>query len=386
MARVTNAYRTLWGLSKNPFPDHAIASAGDAQQTFHEDLYPGIRLKMARAFLGSASKVAFLWSLGQGDDARGYGKTSHLLWFAARVNEDFGQSASRLARRGRHAEKLLAAYAAFSTVEGLSLSNLLFDVVLNLVRSQGLTLTGLRAAAFATGRTPSDIYEAAAKRLRQSEQDWYPELLRLLSSNGPTAWIEYLEGFWQWHKVRYGRGILRTSVAFLNEVGIDRLLILVDQVEDFASFTTPTYKLQRDLPRLGLLCSEDRVLRDGVTFVLTMHPRAARIISGYWSSSVLGPVRAGEGAENAVQLGAMNKSRFKLLVEAYLDSVRFASSSDRLKPFREEAIEFVHELERGRPGYCLRRLFFLMQLAAVEGIEQIERSFVERCLAEEPAL
>ncbi|MER9168527.1 hypothetical protein NKI12_14300 [Mesorhizobium australicum] len=344
---------------------------------------------MARAFLGSvgsAPKVAFLWSLGHGDEARGYGKTRHLLWFAARVNEDFGQSVGRLAGRGRHPEKLLAAYASFNTAEGLSLSNLLFDVVLNLARSEGLTLAHLRAAATDAGRTPGDIYKAAAKRLRQSEADWFPGLLSVLSSKGPTAWIEYLESFRQWHKVRYGPGMLRTSVAFLKEIGIDRLLILVDQVEDFASFSTPTYKLKRDFDRLALLCSEDRVLRGCVTFVLTMHPRAARILSRYWHHRVLGPVRVGEGAQNVVQLGAMNKNRFISLVEAYLDTVRTVSSRDRLRPFREEAIEFVHELERGRPGYCLQRLYFLLHLAATEGVEQIERSFVERCLAKEPAL
>jgi hypothetical protein len=81
------------GSLEEPVPDHAIASAGDTQQLFYENLYPGIGSKMARAFLGSdgsAPKVAFLWSLGQGDEARGYGKTRHLLWFAARVNDDFG--------------------------------------------------------------------------------------------------------------------------------------------------------------------------------------------------------------------------------------------------------------------------------------------------------
>jgi hypothetical protein len=386
MVRVAKAYQTLWGLAKNPFPDHAVAAAGDAQQPFFEHLYPGIRLKMARAFLGSPSKVAFLWSLGGGDEARGYGKTCHLLWFAARVNEDFGQSAGRLAARGRHAERLVAAYAAFSTVEGVSLSNLFFDVVLNVARSQGLTVANLRAAAFVSGRTSNDIYNAASRRLSRSEADWYPELLAVLCSDGPADWVEYLEEFRQWHKVRYGPRMLRSLVAFLNQVGVDGLLILVDQVEDFASSTTPRYKLQRDLPRLAHLCSRDKLLRDRLTFVLTMHPSAARIVSRYWPSRVLGPIRPGDGADNAVQLGAMNKNRFKLLVEAYLDSVRLVPSNDRLKPFTENAIEIVHELERGRPGYCLRRLFFLMQSAALEDIEQIERSFVEGCLAEEPAL
>src|ERR1051325_9777427 len=100
MARIAKAYRTLWGLTANPFPDHAIASAGDQDQPFYEQLHPGLGPKMARAFLGTdgaAPRVAFLWSLGYGEEARGYGKTRHLLWFAGRANEDLGRQVSKLA-------------------------------------------------------------------------------------------------------------------------------------------------------------------------------------------------------------------------------------------------------------------------------------------------
>ena len=385
MARLAKAYRTLWGLSGNPFPDHAIASAGDHQQAFYEQLYPGIATKMARAFLGTngaAPRVAFLWSLGYGEEARGYGKTRHLLWFAGRVNDDLGRGAMKLAGRPSDSEKLVAAYAAFSTVEGLSLSNFLFDVALNLARSQGKRLVALRAEELAKGKTTSDIYEGAAKRLRKSEESWSPGLLSSLSSDAPAGWIEYLDSFGQWHKVRYGREMLRAVMAFLNELGIGRLLVLVDQVEDFASYNTPTYKLQRDFHRLAFLCSADKLLRNRITFVLTMHPRAARILSRYWPEGDLGSVSVDDNAENVVLLGAMTKNRFVALVRAYLDSVRVEPSRDPLTPFTEEAIDFIHELERGRPGYCLQRLFYLMDLAAAEGMKDIDKSHVERCLAE----
>jgi hypothetical protein len=341
---------------------------------------------MARAFLGTsgvAPRVAFLWSLGQGEEARGYGKTRHLLWFAGRVNEDLGHGVMKLAGRSPDSERLLAAYAAFSTVHSLSLSNLLFDVALDLARSQGSRLVALRAAELAKGNTSDGIYEGAAKQLNKSEENWDYWLLRSLSTREPANWIEYLENHSQWHKVRYGREMLRAAVAFLSELGIGRLLILVDQVEDFASYNTPTYKLQRDFYRLALLCSADKLLRNRITFVLTMHPRAARVLSSYWSESELGPVNVDEGAENVVLLGAMSRSRFVALVKAYLDSVRVKPSGYPLKPFTDEAIEFIHEHERGRPGYCLQRLFYVMDLAAAEGVENIERTFVESCLAEE---
>jgi hypothetical protein len=385
MARLTKAYRSLWGLSRNPFPDHAIASAGDHQQAFYEQLYPGIGTRMARAFLGTngaAPRVAFLWSLGSGEEARGYGKTRHLLWFADRVNDDLGRGALMLAGRRSDSEKLVAAYAAFSTVEGLSLSNFLFDVALNLARSQGERLVALRTEELAKGKTESDLYVGAAKRIRKSEESWSPGLLSSLSRRTPADWIEYLESFGQWHKVRYGREMLRAVVAFLNELGIGRLLVLVDQVEDFASYNTPTYKLQRDFHRLAHLCSADKLLRNRITFVLTMHPRSARILCRYWPEGELRPVNVDEGAENVVQLGAMSKSKFVALVKAYLDSVRIESSHFPLRPFTEEAIDFIHEHERGKPGYCLQRLFYVLDLAAAEGMKDIDKSHVERCLAE----
>jgi hypothetical protein len=385
MARLPKVYRRLWGLSGNPFPDHAIASAGDRQQPFYEHLHPGIGSKMARAFLGVnglAPKVAFLWSLGHGEEARGYGKTRHLLWFASRVNHDLGLSAARSAGRTNNAEISLAAYASFSTIEGLSLSNLLFDVARDLARSQGDKLVSLRDAEFKKGRTSDDIYESAEKRIRKAGEDWSPGLLTYLSSCEPKDWLEYLDGFSQWHKVRYGRQMLRALIAFLRELGIERLLVLVDQVEDFASYITPAYKLQRDFQRLAYLCSADSLLSAHVTFVLTMHPRAARILSSYWPESELGPVTADGTAENVVLLGAMSTSRFVALVKAYLDSVRIEPSRDPLRPFNEETIDFVHKCERGRPGHCLQRLYFLLDLAAAEGVENIETQFVERSLAE----
>ena len=103
--------------------------------------------------------------------------------------------------------------------------------------------------------------------------------------------------------------MLRSSIAFLVELGIDRLLVLVDQVEDFASYMTPTYKLQRDFERLAYLCLRDSLLKKHVTFVLTMHPRAARVLSRYWAEDSLGPVSADGKSDNVVLLGAMSKGR-----------------------------------------------------------------------------
>jgi hypothetical protein len=212
-------------------------------------------------------------------------------------------------------------------------------------------------------------------------------MLYKMCFDAPGDWTEFLDNryeFSQWHKVRVGPQLLRSAVAFLRQVGVRRVIILVDQVEDFASSMTPLYKLRRDFPRLGYLCSVDRVLRERLTFVLTMHPRAARSLSRYWPGGDLGPIGVDASLGNVVRLGAMSRPRFIELVQAYLDSARIEGRSRILKPLTEGAIDFVFELEHGRPGYCLQRLSFLLDAAVDEGVERIERRYAEQFFAGRP--
>jgi hypothetical protein len=382
--RYSKLYRELWALSGNPFPDHAIAAAGDKSAPFYNDLYPGVEKRMARAFLGSSGApptVAFLWSLGEGDEARGYGKTRHLLWFADRVNTDFGRRAQTLAGRESNAAPLIATYAAFSSIEGLSLSNLLFDVVRDLIGARGAMLANARNAVIESGRTPAQVHAAAEHMLQASGERWSAPLLYLLCNGDPKEWIEYLDNryvFSQWHRVRYGRELLRSALAFIRQLRIERLLVLVDQLEDFANRSTPSYKLRRDFPRLAYLCSIEPLFRRRLTFVLTMHPRAARALNPYWPDGALGPLRSDESASNVLVLGGMTIARFKELVTRYLDSVRPSESRSSLAPFTDSTIELVHEIDRGRPGYCLQRLHFLLDAAAREGCHSIDRLFAIR--------
>jgi hypothetical protein len=384
MTRRSKLYTALWGLARNPFPDHAIASAGDSGQPFCENLHPGLGSKMARAFVGfngTAPDAAFLWSLGDGEEARGYGKTRYLLWFANRVNADLGRTVSKLAGQSGKRESLIAAYAAFNTVDGVSLSNLLFDTVRDLVGVRQGVLTTLRTVAFERGCTPSQLYESAQRLLDQSGERWSAPMLYKLCFAAPSEWAEFLDNryeFSQWHKVRLGPQLLRSAVAFLRQVGVPHVIILVDQVEDFASSMTPLYKLRRDFPRLGYLCSVDPLLRGRLTFVLTMHPRAARSLSRYWPGNELGPIGVDASLENVVRLGAMSRPRFTELVQAYLDSARIEGRSRSVRPLTEGAIDFVFELERGRPGYCLQRLSFLLDAAVNEGVQRIERRYAEQ--------
>lgn len=386
MTRASKQYAALWGLVRNPFPEHAIASAGDSSHPFYSDLHPGLLAKMARAFIGTNGKpprASFLWSLGEGEEAKGFGKTTYLQWFVDRINADLGKSILTLAGRDS-SETWLAAYAAFNSIEGLSLSNLLFDAVRDLFGAKRNLVGALREHAQQQGETADKICSRAANELRTSSEDWSFDLLQKLCFSTPDQWFEYLNSgyrFSPWHKVRYGRLLLRTAVAFLRQLEIDHVLVLVDQVEDFANFYTPTYKLRRDMPRLAYLCCKDPVMRGHISFVLTMHPRAARTLYWHWPDGDLGPLSSSGTPENVVSIGSMTKLRFRELVKKYLDAVRLESSSHTHTPFTEDAIDFVHQVNGGRPGHCLQSLFCLIDAAARSGTRTISREFTADLLS-----
>src|SRR5712671_1695068 len=377
MARRAHLYRSLYGLSRNPFPEHAIATTTDGGQPFYEGLHPGIAATMARAFVGLDNRqrgVAFLWALGDGEDARGYGKSRHLVWFANFVNGDFGQSVANLIGVPHKQSGMFALYSTFSTVDGLTLSGLLFDAVRDAVETRVGQLISIRDAAAGQGDTGDQIYGRAAKLLQDAGEPWSFELLWRLCHQSPQEWRSYLSySFGQWHKVRVGRELFRSLVAYLRALGIERVILLVDQVEDFANWRTSSYKLKRDFSRLAYLCTADGLLRKQITFVLTMHPNAARLLSWYWPDELLGPVSASESQGNVVLLRNMRMPQFLEMVHAYLASARLVPIADPLHPFTPEALRYVCEREKGRPGYCLSSLHRLLEIAIDESVELIDR-------------
>ena len=87
-------------------------------------------------------------------------------------------------------------------------------------------------------------------------------------------------------------------------------------------------------------------------------------------------------AGNVVRLGPMSRARFTDLVRTYIDAVRVAGRTHGVHPLTESAIDLVYELDHGRPGYCLQRLFFLFDFAASQGVRTIERKFAENFFAD----
>jgi hypothetical protein len=377
MSRRSDLFQLLFDLGHNPFRHGAIAMPG-VDKAFYVDLYPGIAQQMAMAFLGAGKPppIAILWSLGAGDDARGFGKTSYMLWFADEVNHDQGQRALALAGARASSEVVLALYATFHTLSGVSLSHLLFDVVRSLVAGPQSPFERLLAAG---SRERWSLHTAGAKLITDTRQPWIPALLHRLCHGTPDEVTLFLADqcqFRDWHTARWGRELFRTAVAFLRMLGVSRLVVLVDQVEDFASWVTPAYKLRRDFARLAELCTADPVLRGHVTFVLTMHPDSARIAARHWPTEELGEISPSRPNRHVLLLHEPPLAGVVGMVKAYLDRERVGRGGDRLRPFTLGAVHAVYALFGGRPGRCIPVLDTLLETAADLGVARIDEAAV----------
>jgi hypothetical protein len=391
MVRRAHLYPNLFGLICNPFPDHAIAVAGDDLQNFYRELHPDISRRMARAFVGGLRSrrrsIAFLWSLGEGENARGYGKTTYLLWFVECVNQDKGQTVLRMAGDDHETSRLFAAYGAFNTAEGLSFNNILFDIVRNIVVDQQNTVKALRDRAMNEGLTSELIYQNARRLLERTADHGHDRFLQALCNEDPQEGIDYMtnpEIFQRWHRAQYGLRLFRTASAYLRALGISHIVVLMDQLEDFASWSTPAYKLQRDFEKLAYCVHTDKLLSGHIRFVLTMHPRAAVISSRHWANERLGEIAPDQDQSNTVVIGSMKPGRFIELTRKYLDNARgLDSRSDVLRPFTEESLSYVCSKNKGRPGDCLRALHVLLECSLDEGLTLIDRETAERMLGED---
>ncbi|MGX6566033.1 hypothetical protein [Cupriavidus necator] len=386
MSLRTDLFQQLFGLRRNPFHHGAISMPG-VDTAFYPDLYPGIAQQFAVAFLGAGKPppIAFLWSLGTGEDARGFGKSTYLHWFAAEVNRDQGQRALALAGSPASGEVVLALNATFHTLGSVSLSHLLFDAVRSLVAGPQMPLAPLM------GGGPTDrgaLYAAGAKLITDTRQPWSCTLLHWLchyTLNKVESLLADSVLFREWHKARLGRELFRTAVAFLRVLGVTRLVVLVDQVEDFVNWATPAYKRRRDLARLAELCAADAVVRGHVTFVLTMHPDSAHVAARHWPVEELGQISPSRQNCRVVVLREPSLTGVVGMVKTYLNYERVVCGGDQLRPFTEGAVHAVYAMCGGRPGYCIPLFSMLLETAADLRVPWIDGAAVYSwCRSDEP--
>src|SRR6266849_9793928 len=98
--RVKAYLQDAYGLAQNPFPAIAIARWGSTDERengllFNSDVCPREYEEAVDKFIvgpiDSGSKFHFLWSLGDGEEARGFGKTVLLRHLSRAINNDLGR-------------------------------------------------------------------------------------------------------------------------------------------------------------------------------------------------------------------------------------------------------------------------------------------------------
>jgi hypothetical protein len=343
--------------------------------------------RFARIFLGPGvdprRKLTFFWSLGDGDEARGYGKTAYLLWFTEAICQDLGREMLMRCGGDPSRDRVLAAYSSFNAAEGLSLSNVLYDAAVDLLGARHLIIEALRDDKLARGAPAYEMFNKASTISWEAGYGTNYHLLSELAHRGPLSAGQYLRSLGTWHRVRWGRSVLGTTLAFLKAIGITRLVLVIDQVEDFANWLTPSYKLQRDLPRLANICTQDRLFADCLQMVVTMHPRAQRVLNHYsWNHLGLGDLTHDPRTERCIVLVGLTADQFVRLAIRYLDSSRATGTPGGLSPFDRRTLDLVCTTQRGRPGPGLQTLHRLVEEAIDAGRANITVNWARQILIE----
>jgi hypothetical protein len=374
-------YQELFNLRRNPFPDTAIAGA-DTVDVFDPEAHPGLPARMARVFLGPdlerAPRVTLLWSVGSGNEARGYGKSANLMWLSDMINADLGRDALRLAgAQEPAADRVVAIYTSFSTIDALSLSGALYAATRSFLARHGGLVSQLKDDWLANGRDAKALIGAGLSMANQAMEQVDLHLMFGPTLLGVGSWPDQLDRHRLWHRQRLGRPLFGALIAALKTLGITRVLLLIDQLEDFVDGSRPLGKHYRDFGRLAEICTVDPLFRDCLQVVMTMHPRAEFLTRTCWDEDKLGPFPSLQDQRRCVVIQGLKPQGLTRLVATYLRQSRVVPE-ESLRPFTPQAIDRLCVLAGGRPGLAIRVLHMALEDAIDEERPSIDVRHIER--------
>jgi hypothetical protein len=122
------------------------------------------------------------------------------------------------------------------------------------------------------------------------------------------------------------------------------------------------------------------------SYVLTMHPDAARSIEEFWSLARLPQIDFSRRQNERVTVilkALETPDQAARLLGRYLNEFRTGTPPDPLFPFTRDAIEAVRKSAEGRPGEILRRANRLIDEGAANQTALIDATQVEEFFREE---
>jgi hypothetical protein len=417
-------------LKRNPFPQGAILAVGSAEPSESGLIYePRVSSKEVQEYiqkfvlspsLSKGSGFGAIWSLGTGaptSEARGYGKSSLGLYIAKEICKDFGKSILAANAINEMADQpfLLASYAtfkkqvdtgfnaiAFRHVEWLAQPQTAFYNESPLQRLRMLIAKSLPQSYAAGSVEESQAIIDAVRAFRNEDSRFTGstlgpmdgELLQALADPNPISVVSYLKGISQYRMWRNGFVYLDTVMTFAMKAGVTKIILFIDQIEDFASPDTPRSKKLKEIERFRDIVKETCPFNSLAFFILTMHPRGWGQIDDLWKDARLADILPPElqgVRENAVRVKILHEitkvDDATKLFESYLQNkeYRLLGAPSSIYPWNQEAIEYVMKANGGRAGYMLSHARDILDMAAQENVDSIDLEFVEQTKAKLPA-
>lgn len=384
MSNMFDHIEEAWGLEQNPFPHAAISND---TSPYSAEVFPRetaeFQQKIVRGALQGNRQVGFLWSKGPGGDT-GYGKTSLMRHTATEINApDWGEEIQiATGMKPDRVTKLAAGFSELNTNQRTGLYPVIFNAMLSM--ATGLDSPLLRAHAAICDELDTDSASAIRTKLietrlevaptsaplRQDFADWFTasprELPTLLGGVTPTT------------QLRSGIDFLHFSLIALRAAGVEKVFLMIDQLEDLATNKAlPASKRRREIGRIRDLL-ETEPFAGMLHQTYTFHATAARELDSFWEANRLPSFEDTPSNQAAVVVlrGMRDDDQVEALLKTWIAPHRNeVEIEDDLIPFDRSALSVLRQVSQGRPGDLLNKANEVFDAGAQAQVGRIDGEF-----------
>lgn len=417
--------RQQYKLSENPFPTSIVSwgskNAKENGSIYNRAVRPGktdefINRLVYNGLMGDL-KFGFLWSLGDPDYTRGFGKTATLLYFARQINQDFGASIMNeigLEDSEIQRNRAVAVYSSFDETRVTGFNYALFNTIkyandegilqktYELLCGRAIDELSLSIAPFQVvdGEANTDDIIAVNEKIRQYiereragitgrtlpfKNDFVIEMLGNLGNTDDVRL--YLESLSEYQRIRNGTLFFDALLTMFLTAGIKRVFVFLDQIENVIRSGTRA-KLSKETARYRDFAMEIQPSADSTVFVITLHPTAGERIAPLWREARLPDFdyTIPANQNRVVILDQLSLEEGKKLLETYLNHFRLPdfTGGEVFYPFRDEAVVELIQRMQGHPSWTIRNAHLLLDKAAEMNISNIDSEFVRANLPSGP--
>jgi len=384
MSSMFDHIEEAWGLDQNPFPHAAISNDTSpySAEVFRSEIAE-FQQKIVRGALQGNRQVGFLWSKGPGGDT-GYGKTSLMRHTVAEINApDWGEDIQiATGMKPNRVTKIAAGFSELNTNQRTGLYPVIFNAVLSMATGADSPL--LRAHTAICEELDTDSASAIRTKLvetrlvvaptsaplRPDFTDWFTaspkDVPALLGGVTPTT------------QLRSGIDFLHFALIALRAAGVEKVLLMIDQLEDLATNKAlPASKRRREIGRVRDLL-ETEPFAGMLHQTYTFHATAARELDSFWEANRLPSFEDTQSNQAAVVVlrGMRDDDQVEALLKAWMTPHRNdVEIEDDLVPFDRRALSILRQVSQGRPGALLNMANEVFDAGAQAQVGRIDREF-----------